>query len=46
MRLYLTGDNLFTVTNYEGIDPEISGGIDSNLYPRARTIALGLDINF
>ena len=46
MRLYLTGDNLFTVTNYEGIDPEITGGIDSNFYPRARTIAFGLDINF
>lgn len=46
MRLYLTGDNLFTLTKYEGIDPEITGGIDSNFYPRARTIAFGLDINF
>jgi hypothetical protein len=46
LRLYVTGDNLFTITNYEGIDPEITGGIDSNFYPRARTIAIGLDLNF
>jgi iron complex outermembrane receptor protein len=46
LRLYLTGDNLFTITKYNGIDPEITGGIDSNFYPRARTIAFGLDLNF
>ena len=46
LRLYLTGDNLFTITKYNGIDPEITGGIDSNFYPRARTIAIGLDLNF
>ena len=46
MDAYLTGDNLFTITKYNGIDPEITGGIDSNFYPRARTIAFGLDLNF
>ena len=46
MRLYISADNLLTITEYEGIDPEITGGIDSNFYPRSRAIALGLDINF
>ena len=46
MRLYITGDNLLTVTEYDGIDPEMTGGIDSNFYPRSRSFALGLDINF
>ena len=46
MRLYISADNLLTITKYDGIDPEITGGIDSNFYPRSRAIALGLDINF
>lgn len=46
MRLYISGDNLLTITEYDGIDPEMTGGIDSNFYPRSRAIALGLDINF
>ena len=46
MRLYISADNLLTITEYEGIDPEITGGLDSNFYPRSRAIALGLDINF
>ena len=46
MRLYISADNLLTITEYDGIDPEITGGIDSNFYPRSRVIALGLDINF
>ena len=46
LRIYLTGDNLFVATNYNGIDPEITGGIDSNFYPRSRAIALGLDLTF
>ena len=46
MRLYISADNLLTITEYDGIDPEITGGIDSNFYPRSRAIALGLDINF
>jgi iron complex outermembrane receptor protein len=46
MRLYISADNLLTITEYDGVDPEITGGIDSNFYPRSRAIALGLDINF
>jgi len=46
MRLYLTADNLLVVTDYDGIDPEITGGIDSNFYPRSRAVAFGLDIKF
>jgi TonB-linked SusC/RagA family outer membrane protein len=46
MRLYISADNLLTITEYDGIDPEITGGIDSNFYPRSRALALGLDINF
>jgi len=46
MRLYISADNLLTITKYDGVDPEITGGIDSNFYPRSRAIALGLDINF
>lgn len=46
LRVYLTGDNLFVETNYNGIDPEITGGIDNNFYPRSRAIALGLDLKF
>jgi TonB-dependent starch-binding outer membrane protein SusC len=46
MRLYISADNLLTITEYDGIDPEITGGLDSNFYPRSKAIAFGLDINF
>ena len=36
IRLYLTSDNVFVISNYNGIDPEITGGIDNSFYPRAR----------
>ncbi len=38
--------NVFTITKYKGIDPEIGGGIDNNFYPRPRTYVLGLNLNF
>lgn len=38
--------NVFTVTNYSGIDPEVSYGIDSNVYPRPRTYSLTIGLNF
>jgi outer membrane receptor protein involved in Fe transport len=38
--------NVFTITKYKGIDPEISGGIDNNFYPRPRTYVLGLNLSF
>lgn len=38
--------NVFTITNYTGLDPEISNGIDRNLYPRPRTFSIGLNLDF
>ena len=40
-----TGQNLLTITDYKGIDPE-TYGIDNNIYPRPRTFVLGLNLNF
>ena len=38
--------NVFAITKYSGIDPEIYGGIDNNLYPRPRTYSLGASLGF
>jgi iron complex outermembrane receptor protein len=46
LRLYGTAQNLFTLTEYEGLDPEIAGGIDNNSYPRPRTFMFGVNIDF
>lgn len=50
VRLFFTGENLFTLTNYSGLDPEVvdmySGMDDFNYYPLARKISLGLTVNF
>ena len=45
-RVYATAANVFTITKYEGIDPEVSGGIDNSLYPRPFSFILGLSLNF
>ena len=45
-RVYATVQNVFTITKYDGIDPEVAGGIDNNLYPRPITSILGLSLNF
>ena len=42
----LSAQNVLIITDYTGIDPEISGGIDKNIYPRPITITLGLNVNF
>ena len=46
LRVSLIVQNVFVVTKYKGLDPEINGGIDNNFYPRPRTIALGLNLGF
>ncbi|MEQ8582611.1 MAG: TonB-dependent receptor [Marinoscillum sp.] len=53
MRVYVSGQNLWTITKYSGFDPEVtSGGIingygmDYGGYPMNRTFVLGLDLNF
>ncbi|MEW2921350.1 SusC/RagA family TonB-linked outer membrane protein [Muricauda sp. ANG21] len=46
LRINATVQNAFTITNYDGIDPEIANGIDNNFFPRPRTFLLGLNLNF
>ena len=43
-RLSFTVQNVFTITKYKGLDPEVQGGIDNNFYPRPRTFMLGISI--
>lgn len=38
--------NVFVVSNYKGVDPEINGGIDNRFYPRPRTYVLGINLDF
>lgn len=44
-RLSASVQNVFTLTKYNGVDPETSA-IDSNIWPRPRTFTLGLNLNF
>ncbi|MDP5100961.1 MAG: SusC/RagA family TonB-linked outer membrane protein [Nonlabens sp.] len=46
IRTSITGTNLLTITNYDGLDPEVFNGIDSNLFPRSTSVVLGLGIQF
>ncbi len=52
LRLYTTANNLFVITNYKGIDPEINqGGIapgvdTNNFYPKTRTFLFGINVSF
>ncbi|MCM1151601.1 MAG: TonB-dependent receptor [Alistipes sp.] len=48
IRLAAGVQNVFVITNYSGLDPEVSvaGGIDGNVYPRPRIYSLRLGINF
>ncbi|MEM9932844.1 MAG: SusC/RagA family TonB-linked outer membrane protein [Bacteroidota bacterium] len=45
-RIYATLQNPFVITEYDGLDPEIFGGIDNNIYPKPRTWLLGLSVEF
>ncbi|MFW5755308.1 MAG: SusC/RagA family TonB-linked outer membrane protein [Tangfeifania sp.] len=45
-RVYGTVQNVFVISEYEGLDPEVSGGIDNNIYPRPRTFMLGVNIDY
>lgn len=40
-----TVQNAFVITNYSGLDPEVFGGIDNNVYPRSRNFVVGLKLN-
>jgi iron complex outermembrane receptor protein len=51
LTLSFTVNNVFTITKYKGIDPEINqgssaNGIDNNLYPRSRVYVVGVNILF
>lgn len=54
LSVYLTGQNLLTLTKYSGYDPEVSSygqnaaemGIDYGTYPQYRTVLLGLNVEF
>ncbi|WP_179333597.1 SusC/RagA family TonB-linked outer membrane protein [Winogradskyella costae] len=46
LRLYGSVQNVATITDYKGLDPEITGGIDSNFYPRPRSFVFGVNVDF
>jgi hypothetical protein len=52
MRVYVSATNLFTITDYTGMDPEIAAsnaltlGVDGGTYPAARIVSIGLNLNF
>lgn len=46
-RIYISGTNLYTLTNYKGFDPEVgTNGIDNGNYPITRNISIGVNISF
>ena len=45
-RVYASASNVFTITKYDGIDPEVFGGIDNGLYPRPMSFQVGLNLKF
>jgi TonB-linked SusC/RagA family outer membrane protein len=43
-RVYVSANNLATITSYDGYDPETSTGFDRGIYPAARTYMIGVDV--
>jgi iron complex outermembrane receptor protein len=46
LRLFAGCQNAFTITDYSGLDPEITGGIDNTIYPRQRQFLFGANVKF
>ena len=49
LRVYVAGNNLFVITKYRGLDPEVSPSnhyIDVNVYPEIRSFVIGTNISF
>lgn len=46
LRITANVQNVFVISDYKGLDPEISSGVDYKLYPRPRTYSLGLNVGF
>lgn len=46
-RIYISAQNLLTITKYKGFDPEVgANGIDLSVYPVTKTISAGINLNF
>ena len=45
-RVYASCTNVFTITKYDGLDPEQVSGFEGSVYPRSRTFLVGLNLNF
>lgn len=45
-RVYAAVQNVFTITKYKGLDPEVEKGLDNNIYPRPLSTLIGLSLNF
>ena len=48
LRVYISGNNMFTFTKYKGFDPEIgaSFGVDRGIYPQPRFYMMGVNVSF
>ena len=46
IRLAVSAQNLLTITNYKGYDPELETGIDQGAYPKSRTFSVSAEVNF
>lgn len=46
LRVNASVQNVFVITKYSGLDPEINGGIDNTIFPRPRIFALGFNLDF
>jgi iron complex outermembrane receptor protein len=46
LRIFGGVQNVFVITDYSGLDPEISGGIDNTIYPIQRTVLFGANVKF
>jgi iron complex outermembrane receptor protein len=46
LQISAIAQNVFVITKYKGLDPEVPSGIDNNLYPRPRVFSLGLNLSF
>ena len=46
LRIGANVQNVFIVTKYKGLDPEVPGGIDNNFYPRPRIFVINLNLDF
>ena len=46
LRLYASVQNVLTISEYDGLDPEIDNGIDNDFYPRPLTFLFGISVKF